>query len=212
MAKKTRVQVRLDFLRELQYNLYDAKFIRKLGDTVKDGILDATAKGLSPIKGFGRFDGYKAQEQAKELRKKASKLSNNRIVATEDSERRRRDKANSIRTKASKIGEGYPVSVQEEWPNKKIRPVNLRLSGKMLKSITYQFNRAKNSIRFYLLGKKNNLMAETHNEGTQEPNVARRPFLPTGPGEEFISSITRDIIGLYRSRFESMIEMSKKKR
>lgn len=214
MANKvTKVTVRLDLLRALQDDFYSPDYIRSIGNAVKDGIYDATSKGLSPIRGFGRFEGYKAMEDAKALRKKASKLSNSRIKATASSERRRRDKASSLRSKAGRVEQhGYPLSVQDKFPDKKVRPVNLRLSGKMLEAIRFQFSRAKKQVRFYLVGKEANEKAETHNEGTQEPNVARRPFLPTRPGEEFISSIMRDIIGLYRSRIESIIEMSKKKR
>lgn len=210
---KPKIEVRLDILETVKKDFFSAKFVREVGDTVLDGIKDAAAKGLSPVAGVGRFPGYKAQEEAKAQKRIARNAWQNASQAGSSSTGvRLRNLSRSASDEAKKSAQGYPVSVQDKFPQKKIRPVNLSLTGEYLNSLRYSFNRSKLSIRFFFAGKRANLLAETHNEGTQEPVVARRPVLPTADGQEFISSIMRAINTLYRNRLASIIEMSKKKR
>ena len=70
---------------------------------------------------------------------------------------------------------------------KKRSPVNLRLSGQMLKSIFTKFNKAG-----FIIGFKSSL-ADIHNrQGAGKSRIIRR-ILPNKSGEEFNKSIQVDI-------------------
>lgn len=89
----------------------------------------------------------------------------------------------------------YPNSVKSKYPNKKIRPVNLQLTGAMIKSIKV-LSSSGDKVSIGIPSGKESLKAETHNEGTQRHRVPQRKFLPTGPGEEFVVSIQRKILAI----------------
>ncbi len=76
------------------------------------------------------------------------------------------------------------------WTEKKKRPVNLSVSGAMLKSrvIKTQGNTVK-----VTYGSK---IAGYHNEGNDK--LPRRALLPTGMGEKFSTTITRFLVGRAR--------------
>jgi hypothetical protein len=63
----------------------------------------------------------------------------------------------------------------------------------MLEALSYTFNKASQAITIGIFSGKSKLVAETHNLGTQEPNVPTRQFLPTTQGQEFTVSIMRAI-------------------
>jgi hypothetical protein len=197
---KVKVTVKLDFPKLLKDKLVNQELSSNLADVVIKGILEHTAIGLSPVRGFGRFVGYKAQEEAKKLKKIATHLSraNNKAAAS------------SARSEAKSSARGYPSSVQGRFPDKKVRPVNLRLTGTMLADLSYLLNRTAQKVTIGIFKGKSKLKAETHNEGTQEPNVPTRQFLPTTQGQEFTVSIMRAIKEVYRKRLNSIIEESNK--
>ncbi len=87
----------------------------------------------------------------------------------------------------------YPNNVKGKYPGKKLRPVNLSLSGEYLKSLKAVVK--NNSIGISITGAKNLLKFQTHNEGTN-PNVPERRILPSRQGESFAVSIERIYIDL----------------
>ncbi len=198
---RTKVSVKLDFMKDLKQFVND-QFAEDVGDATIMGILEATKVGLSPVKGIGRFVGYKAQEEAKKLKQ----------VATHLSKANMKSQASSMRSKAKTTSSrGYPFSVQSRFPGKKVRPVNLSLTGTMLESIEAIYNKRKGSVTIGIFKGKSKLIAETHNLGTQEPRVPTRQFLPTTQGQEFVESIMRGIKEIYRKRLTVIIEMSKRR-
>ena len=175
---KTTVRVDFDDLKEFQ-NTIDSSTANKIGRTVKDGILKACAAGLSPVKGFGRFVGYKAQARS-----------------------------NSKAKSGSSPNKGYPYSVMGKYPDKTVRPVNLRLTGDMLDSLTWEHKSPDTVTVLMPEGTLAYLKAETHNEGTQS-HIPVRKFLPTGDDEEFIVSIQREVFEVMRQRIESILKRRK---
>ncbi len=127
MAKRDGGKQIRDFLKAEMATL--AKGINKetaeaIGDAVIEEMKSMVAKGISPIEGEGRFPEYKAVTEIrglKEFKKKSPKSS-----------RSREDAGRLIRARTSR---GYPYSVQDKFPGKKPRPVNLTLSGKFLSKL-----------------------------------------------------------------------------
>ena len=203
-----RVTVKLDIIKHLK-NLVDEDIAKEISDTIIEGILQHTAIGLSPVRGVGRFVGYKAQEQANKIRKIARSYSRAVLHARSGSRDSLKNKATSERARAAGVSaSGYPLSVQSRFPEKRIRPVNLRLTGTMLDGLSYTFNAAKQMVTIGIFSGKAKLEAETHNLGTQEPDVPTRQFIPTGSGQEFTVSIMRLIKEVYTKRINSIIEES----
>lgn len=91
----------------------------------------------------------------------------------------------------------YPYGVREEFPGKKVRPVNLTLTGEMLDALTYK--RVGKNIRIgyfrglFGFGSKE-LVEKVSNaqRGNPEKNIPQRKFLPTD-GEGFVQSVMRVI-------------------
>lgn len=73
------------------------------------------------------------------------------------------------------------------WTGKKLRPVNLKVSGAMLKSL--RIKAMVETVKVTFLSK----FAAYHDGGN--PHIPRRPLLPTGPGEKFSNTITRFLVG-----------------
>jgi hypothetical protein len=80
----------------------------------------------------------------------------------------------------------------------------------MLEALSYTLNKSTRAITIGIFSGKAKLKAETHNLGTQEPDVPTRQFLPTTQGQEFTVSIMRSIKEIYRKRLNSIIEESNK--
>lgn len=103
-------------------------------------------------------------------------------------------------------GKGYPEidRIKEKYPDKKTRPVNLSLSGKMLKDMKGVKQR-DGVLLGYMDDSKSSLLARVHNSGERK-DIPQRKFLPTGPGEEFILSLTRAIKDIYLNRIRAIIK------
>lgn len=100
----------------------------------------------------------------------------------------------------------YPNSVKKKFPRKQRRPVNLTLSGAMLKELTWGMTKGGVKIGMLKASKRIKDIFESHNEGTNESRgVPRRPILPTGKGEKFTASIVRRIRSLYLARVRQVI-------
>lgn len=120
-------------------------------------------------------------------------------------------KAQQIKKKASKDSKprGYPYDLMDRYPDKKVRPVNLKLSGDMLNAMEQRFNFSAQEVTVGIFDQKQALKAETHNRGTQEPRVPKRPFLPTDAMIGFAESIQRGIISIVKKRIASIIKATK---
>jgi hypothetical protein len=127
MAKSIKLQLR-DSLKEVQQEIQELKegLTRseaiELGEAVTEEMKRLIAVGKSPIEKTGRFPEYKAVGLARGVEKVARRLSGERKKAAKGI-------AAGIKSR------GYPYSVQDEFPDKKPRPVNLKLSGKFLDSL-----------------------------------------------------------------------------
>lgn len=168
-----------------------------IGDTITDMAKEMIAGGQSPVRGEGRFAGYKAAERAKSAKKIAKALSGERKAMA-------KEKARQFEL------EGYPYNVMDEYPEKKVRPVNLELSGDMLDALDWRRSRA-NVITWGLHSPGKEILdrAQAINDGTDK--MAKRPFIPDKPGQEFAARIVRAIKDIYSKRIGSIIKSSNRK-
>jgi hypothetical protein len=103
---------------------------------------------------------------------------------------------NKVKGQKSK---GYPLNVQKDFPNKKVRPVNLFLSGELMEALEFQVKfrlqsfKTKLSIGFFgNISKSLREKIDTAQNGNALKNIPQRKILP-GPGEAFTISIQRAI-------------------
>lgn len=91
---------------------------------------------------------------------------------------------------------------------KPARPVNLNLSGEMLKNLTFKI-KENNKIDVGILtgSAEVKARAQAHNTGTE--HMAMRRFIPQ-TGEEFSVRIMRRIAELYGKRLQKLIKLSNK--
>lgn len=85
------------------------------------------------------------------------------------------------------------------------RPVNLELSGDMLKALKFYPLKAT-SFSIAIKGKEG-IIAKAHNDG--KGNVPMRRFMPTKSGEEYTVTITRKIRDLYARLISDIIKRSR---
>lgn len=141
-----------------------------IGFAAIDEIKRLVSKGISPIAGNGRFEAYKGVSSAAAL------------VKSVTSKVGRRSAKQSKKSK-------YPYSVQNKFPEKRERPVNLFLSGDFLNSLE-----VKGTATGLLILIKDKLSIDKergHREGSN--GQPRRPIIPIG-SEEFSPSIYRRIV------------------
>jgi len=153
------------------------KFRDKLGRLVLKEILSSIARGISPVRGHGRFKGYKVDRSTGKAKAQA-----------------------------------YPNSVKDKFPSKRKRPVNLKLSGDLLKAM--RFRRLVGGVEVGLINASKKLKAifEGHNEGSNlKAKLPQRKILPTGPKDRFKVSIQRRIVNLYLARIRQIISRSRRR-
>jgi len=195
MAVDVKVTLKLDGIKNLLKQLSSKKVKEEVGELVVMQMKEFIAAGVSPVRGYGRFEAYKDPDN-------------------------------------------YPGKLKSK------RPVNLTLSGDMLKALTYRTNsKDKYGVRIGWFpglfgGRKEADKAATHNEGTSTAGSAKafrrrqirklvgrnmsqsafdkkitkinketarfdkggipqRKMLPTGKGETFNITIIRSIRYLY---------------
>lgn len=146
----------------------DPSTAKKVGNKVVLLMKQLIAKGISPVRGVGKFLGYATQRL------------NDKTKYPRDSKTRK------------------------EFPDKKVRPVNLFLSGEMLSELDH--TRLKNGVQigFHRASKRSKDKAETHNYGTG--SVPKRKFLPVDSKDELNVSIMREIKSIYINRIKSIIK------
>jgi len=178
MANVTKVKVK--FSSDLSPDkILDDATAKLVGETVKDMMLNLISKGISPVRGEGKFKAY--------------------------AEQRLNDKTK------------YPKSVKKKFPGKKTRPVNLSLSGELLKKFGWWISKGARGlgkttwIGFKNPSKRTKDLLETHNEGRHK-DVPKRQILPDfSQNEELAVSINRKIVEIYRKRVESIINKANSK-
>jgi len=134
---------------------------REIGDELIEAIKDQVSKGISPILGRGRFEGYKAVT-------KANRILRGGKGGTKASRARRRKLA-----KATKK-QGYPYSVKNKFPSKRERPVNLFLSGRFLNDL--RAKPLKRGLEFGFYTKLSTNKELGHREGAN--TQPERPIIP----------------------------------
>lgn len=148
----------------------------EIGDAVIEEMQSAIAKGISPIKQAGRFPAYKWAGKKSLARKSGSK------------------KKDADRIFSNK----YPFSVQDKFPQKKERPVNLKLSGSFLKNLKAKVLNNKLYIGFF--EEPWTLYESGHREGVN--GQPKRPIIPDGVKEEFSQSIYRRLVKSLQQVFD----------
>ncbi len=146
-----------------------------IGDRTTAEMKNLISKGISPISQWGRFPGYKWAAKANAIRKLARSLTKSRRARA--------------RQKASDITKGrYPYSVMGKYPDKQVRPVNLKLSGRFLNALKSRILGQKILIGFF--DQKNSLIEEGHRTGGVKGvnDQPKRPIIPQG-SETFSRSV-----------------------
>jgi hypothetical protein len=203
---KVKVTARFQIL-EFIDRFVDGATANAIGKTVVTEAKAMIAEGQSPVRGHGRFEAYKAQGRATAIEKERKAA-----VKGTSAKSLERFAANAKASAASAAAKkGYPWSAMGKYPDKKVRPVNLELSGEMLDALTFRVLPSKNAIEVGIIGGSADVKerAKAHHDGTKD--MARRRFIP-GEGEEFAVSIMRAIRELYGKRLAYLIGRSNKKR
>lgn len=150
-------------------------------------IISSIMKGISPVSGGKRrFQKYSESYKAAIKGKAAFWTKNGRVgaISTVSNKELKSLRASKDARAANKNNKKFIEEHNKHLKGKRISPVNLKVSGKMLSSIRARktsTSGAKLTIGF------TDEKAEYHNKGTG--NLPRRPLLPT-VGEKFNKSIT----------------------
>lgn len=162
---KSKVTFNLDFEKKLN-TIMNKKTALVVGNVIEKEMKKSISKGLSPVKGVGRFVPYAIQRG---------------------------------------IPNGYPTGIV----GKNKRPINLKLTGEFLKSLTHFTKRSGSGfeakIGFKIVNKRISALFETHNEG-KHPHVPQRRFVPTKKGERFLVSIERKYIAIITKRLNDVLK------
>lgn len=144
--------------------------LREIGTSGRDKMLQLIKRGISPIANWGRFAEYKWAGKVKQIQAEFGKKASKKKVGS---------------IKSSK----YPYSKMEEFPNKKVRPVNLTLSGKFLANLLVKTRDRRISIGFF--EERYEKMEEGHREGAN--TQPKRPVIPTDR-EQLNASVFREML------------------
>lgn len=191
MAKKLDLnKLRYDLKKEIERSIKPkVEDSIKQQDLVQVGVaacnrmVELISRGISPIEGKGRFPAYKWAGKLNDIRKKLGAKNSKKI---------------SRAIKATK----YPYSAMDEYPNKRVRPVNLTLSGKFLEDLQPRVSGKKLKIGYHdnLSSKKES----GHREGVN--GQPKRPTIPIG-NEKLNASVYKEILNtldsILRKKFRS---------
>jgi hypothetical protein len=170
-------------------NKYRDEFIKQTSNELQGLILNEIENGRSPVQGFGRFAKYSDSYLAQINMKSAFRtLPNGKIIAWNklSSKELKSFRASKQAVKQNKqIGELIEhLNIKFLEYNKKPRPVNLTLSGKLLSSLKITPKESDIEITF------TDELFDVHNkQGAGKSQTVRR-MLPTNKGEKFSRSIT----------------------
>lgn len=202
---KVSVTFNFSFLRRLQGRQFlSASDMSAVGQAVVDGSKALIARGVSPVRDWGRFPAYKAQRSAakvKALRESA------KSVQSKKAQKAIRVQARNISDRSKQ--RDYPFSVMGKYPGKKVRPVNLYLSGEMLSHLTFK-RTGKETIEVGIIDAPSEIetIARAHNEGPTDGKFPQRRFLPVANGERYALVIERAIREIYRRAVDRIVAES----
>lgn len=173
-----------------------------LGETIVNSAKELIASGQSPVDGYGRFEGYSASYQAeiKGNQKARVKAAVAKAVAkvSKSSKAKKKIVGNKARAKAKDLEQKY---------GKKVRPINLFLTGEMLDGYDYRIQGDVIEVGMVSGSQDRKDIASYHNDGTSK--MPQRKIVP-GPGESFTITIMRAIADVYGSRLADLIRQSGK--
>lgn len=192
----SRAQIKIDMkaLKKLEDRLtgtIDTGTLGQIGERIREEMLDDVSKGISPIKGQGRFPAYKWAGKANELKKEINKLKRQRnsFFRTKGSKAKLTNQIISKTYEKLDIEEGrggfmnkgrYPFTAEAKKEGKKPRPVNLELTGDFLKSLLVWFS-GTGKTKAVHIGFKDDLSKKKeqgHREGAN--GQPKRPMIPQG--------------------------------
>lgn len=176
---------------------------------VRERMLQLVSRGISPILGAGRFPEYKAVSEGRKQGTQA-RVARNLARSTRNASRAQqaRNASKRIRSAARAAKRGYPYSVQNEFPDKKPRPVNLTLSGDFLRALEIGFSAIGKRVRF-AVGFYDEAQAKKergHREGAN--GQRKRPIIPKGQ-ESFAETIKADIFQIVRQAVRNAAKFRK---
>ena len=188
MAFKVKVNVKSDKIKK-KVKAYKKEAMKVMAEEIKKQVLLEIENGRSPVKGQGRFvkysDSYKAQIK---MQVAFRRLKDGRFIVWEKlSNKELKQFRASKQARKENKGVGDKIldlnSVLRE-NNKKVRPVNLKVTGKLMKS--FYSDVVRNDVKF---GFTDPLFDIHNNKGAGKSKTIRR-MLPTKQGETFNRSIT----------------------
>lgn len=189
-----KVKVKIPF-RDIVKEIHNPLLVYKINAVVQREIVGNILAGRSPVRGEGRFAPYRAQRNTGSVR---NVLAGKRLSA--------RTKANILAGRRK----FYPYSVMRKFPDKKLRPVNLFLSGKML-----SFYRAQLKDNQIYVGiadvapSKVKVIAKAHQGGHTRGWFPARPLVPQ-KGQTFTVGVVQAFRDLYRERIYAILSRNKK--
>lgn len=165
------IKFNLKALNEIKKNLFgllDDETLTKIGETIKQEMLNDISKGISPIKGFGRFPAYKWAGFANEIRKHARSI--------KDKEKRKQFREEALNIEKNR----YPFTSYAKSLGKKPRPVNLKLTGDFIKSLVVWISGSgrKKTVNVGFKDKLSLAKEKGHREGAN--GQPQRPIIPQG--------------------------------
>jgi hypothetical protein len=174
----------------------------KMGPLYEDAIRDSILKGISPVKGQGRFVKYSESYQDQIKNKVAFRTINGKVIPLGQNVTAKELK-DFRGSKAAKAENKRNKSIAKELnkkliqAGKRIRPVNLKVTGKLLKSLSWELEGK------FLILKFGNIIADYHNRlGAGKSKTIRR-MLPTRRNEVFnrvIDKKVRDALKRYAKK------------
>lgn len=204
---KTTVTVNFDITKLLP-KFIDSKTEFLIGDAVTEMSKDMISKGVSPVRGERRFDAYVAQGRTQEAKKN---LSGAKKAAKNIKSKSATKAVSHAKGALSQARSGYPYSVMNQYPDKKVRPVNLFLSGKMLSYLGWR-RKSESVIECGIIDAppEINTIAKVHNDGERN-DIPQRPFVPNKPNQTYAVTILRKVLDIFQKRMDEVIERSNQK-
>lgn len=181
--------------------VFSSEQAEKLGGLVIAQMKDMISKGISPIYQTGRFDAYKGNQESRAVKSLIKEHKKNGGSASQLS---------ILRGKQVEALKKYPYSVQSRYPGKQISPVNLSLSGDMLRDLKFNVLATSSGSFTISVGYDTGTLSSKKEQGHRE-GVNGQPSRPTIPaqGETFAASIQAIIRGAVNDSVKEIMETLK---
>lgn len=210
MAKKVGRAIKDDLLRYLAFiqGSLDQELAEDIGTAITVAMLSLIEKGISPIEGQGRFPAYKWQafsrdvkksntftrRQVRELRANAKRLAKGGNKKKAKALREQAGVLSGYGRMASQVASSkYPFNTKEfKRGSKRVRPVNLHLSGAFLRALEYRVTgtAGKYGLEIGFFDEEQAVKEEGHRDGAN--GQPKRPTIPINR-EDFAQVIQNEI-------------------